>query len=746
MSKSRLKNSIKLIILIIPLLCMTGCGGGGNGDGADETDENNNVNVAEEQQPYESQPVVSGETAYEMSEGITIPNETFVINLSDGTKVDIPAIDGEIDISLERKSNTLDLEDRGMQTTGSMRVFSFSPPPNPDNPAEFLPSITIPAEDAGNIDPDTINMLRVGDCIVDGELVTDHYSFLPVHRDDDGNYVAIDTMMLITAHQENDRIASAEAYDLSDQILPNKVKYSLLTFQENLNWGRSPLLMRMLPDEMSPGKRKPAEGQNDVDLQAPIINVVLLVHGHNEEEYAGFKDSTLFEPWGVSYKRDVWTYLYDTFLFLHSQKEDCTFFYEYIYPTYRPAITRTGNKVTLGESLGKLLENDPLLKQLLDDNTPFNFFIVAHSMGGLVARAGLRFMDSPLLANFKKLVTWGTPHHGSPLVTLRYVLGARPGYLLGPGRIYFDTTAITADHLYQLVLDEKLQLDTPGTRDLRWDGGIGSDPFKLTLSQYLQESPDQLEEVNKFSLENGSWLYNHNLRAFNENDPYKMSDKYAFLYGMTTKRVTIEEYDAFYKIRYFKTPEQTAIGATVIEKLIDEGDTIEPTYGDLLRGDSDGAVPLFSASGKGIVGPYPPEAVYIGDIDHEEYFGSPKDGQFNAIILAQRTAEETFKALGFNTGEYDCQNECYWFGAPVPEYCSMSGSGYIEIDTNNNPDDDTYVYCSYYNEDWGPYSGTLNYEIPRKNGLDHGIVKFYLEGQLADFNLYRDGVLIDYCD
>jgi hypothetical protein len=503
----------------------------------------------------------------------------------------------------------------------------------------------------------------------------------------------------------------------------------------------------MLPDEMSPGKRKPAEGQNDIDLQTSVINVVLLVHGHNEDEYAGFKDNTLLPPWGVSYKRDVWTYLYDTFLSLHNQKYDCTYFYEYIYPTYRAAITSTGDKETLGESLGKFLENDPSLKQLLDNNTPFNFFIVAHSMGGLVARAGLRFMDSQFLDNFKKLVTWGTPHHGSPLVSLRYAMGAHPGYWIGPGLIYFDTTAITAEKLYQIALNKKLQLDTPGTRDLRWDGGTDSDSFRLTFSQYLEESPEQKTDLDKFDLETGYWLYNRNLRAFNENDQYKMSDKYAFLYGITTKRVNFEEYDSFYKVLFSKKPELIAVGATVIEKLIDDADTIEPTYGDLLRGDSDGAVPLFSASGKGIVGPYPPEAVYIGDLDHEEYFGSPnKNGQFKTVVLAQHTAEETFNALGFNTSEYDCQNECYWPEDPDPEYCSMSGSGFIEIDTNNNPDDDTYVYCSYYDEDWGSFSGTLQYEIPRKNGLDHGIVKFYLEGQLSDFNLYRDGVLIDYCD
>ncbi len=89
---------------------------------------------------------------------------------------------------------------------------------------------------------------------------------------------------------------------------------------------------------------------------------------------------------------------------------------------------------------------------------------------------------------------------------------------------------------------------------------------------------------------------------------------------------------------------------------------------------------------------------------------------------------------------------CDWSTKPAPEYCSMGGAGTVYIDTNNNPNDDTYAYCRYYNEDWGAYSGTLNMEIPVKNGLDHGRVKFYLEGKLNDYNLYENGVIIDSCD
>jgi hypothetical protein len=211
-------------------------------------------------------------------------------------------------------------------------------------------------------------------------------------------------------------------------------------------------------------------------------------------------------------------------------------------------------------------------------------------------------------------------------------------------------------NLFQTLLNAGLQLDTPGTRDLRWDGGFSNDPFGLTLSDFLQMSFLQYDDKEKYDLENGSWLYNHNLREFNENDPYRMSDEYTFLYGVTTKRIKLSEYSGLFRSFYFDTIDQTAIGATIIDELIFGAETVEPSYNGLYRGDSDGAVPLFSASGKGIVGPSPPDSVYIGDIDHEEYFGSPKNGKFNAILKADKTARETFKAL--NLDSYLPQEGC----------------------------------------------------------------------------------------
>jgi hypothetical protein len=84
---------------------------------------------------------------------------------------------------------------------------------------------------------------------------------------------------------------------------------------------------------------------------------------------------------------------------------------------------------------------------------------------------------------------------------------------------------------------------------------------------------------------------------------------------------------------------------------------------------------------------------------------------------------------------------CDWPNQPNPEYCSMGGDGTIYIDTNDNDTDNTYVMCQYY--DW---DGKLQFESPYKDGSLHGRNKFYFETVLQDWNLYENGVVIDYCD
>ena len=82
-----------------------------------------------------------------------------------------------------------------------------------------------------------------------------------------------------------------------------------------------------------------------------------------------------------------------------------------------------------------------------------------------------------------------------------------------------------------------------------------------------------------------------------------------------------------------------------------------------------------------------------------------------------------------------------WANYPNPEYCSLNGAAgsNVIIDTNDNPDDVTYVTCSYYGGDYGDYSGQLNQEIPYTNGEENGYAKFYWDGVLSGYYIFING-------
>ncbi len=61
--------------------------------------------------------------------------------------------------------------------------------------------------------------------------------------------------------------------------------------------------------------------------------------------------------------------------------------------------------------------------------------IIAHSMGGLVSRSAIEQFDGAQYIN--KLITLGTPHKGSPLAALRYVVGAIV-CMKKPYELYYD--------------------------------------------------------------------------------------------------------------------------------------------------------------------------------------------------------------------------------------------------------------------------------------------------------------------
>ncbi len=439
---------------------------------------------------------------------------------------------------------------------------------------------------------------------------------------------------------------------------PNKVKYDDGNFPGDIDWTRKPSLTRMIPQNtvdtpMRITLKMLSAADQTKELNKCIRNVVLLVHGHNETEGKGSDlvradVNTVGTPWFIDYKRDVWTNFYDQYNndYNFSLNDKCTVFYEFIYPTYRPIFTGNGN---LGCDLAQLLAKE--LQPLIDKKTDFNLFIVAHSMGGLVARAAIQNFSPELHTAFQKLVTWGTPHHGAALGSLRYAFaGPYKRIPISP----VSTLVNLSPTKYMAVIQ---QLDTPGARDLRWDNFS-----PLALDESFEIPPEANLDAKVYNVGDGSWLYNKNLQILNSSDIYRgpsapknrlYKKKYAFLYGITSKHA----------LRAALMPlctESICLGASFTNSIIPNA-SIEYFPG-ATRGSSDGAVPVASMTAEGVEG----DVVPVGDIDHEEYFGAPlagSPGKFTKATLAADVAKQTFTALQLSDFQYSC---------PKPEIKSIS--------------------------------------------------------------------------
>ncbi len=123
---------------------------------------------------------------------------------------------------------------------------------------------------------------------------------------------------------------------------------------------------------------------------------------------------------------------------------------------------------------------------------PADFFLIAHSLGGLVARHLLEertFAGRPGRAAVRLLVTIGTPHRGAPAV-LAPILGARGfGFMNGP-----QVRLLTADSRFPAAYD---LLPPPGDPFL-WQVRPGADPQRLdphtqpAVARMLRLDPGQL--------------------------------------------------------------------------------------------------------------------------------------------------------------------------------------------------------------------------------------------------------------
>jgi len=591
---------------------------------------------------YSPRPVVPPETTPE-SVSVTVPaGQKGSASLSDGTRVEIPVISKNCQLTLSRVSNYINIEtDFGLdpeeglspQTSGSLRSLqlTFDSTLSETEKLEMLPVITIPRAETGTLNPDTVNILRVSEKIVNGKVVK-NYSLLPAHFDSNGNLVTKDIYLAGELLQEQTPPGGTKAGSP-----PKYISYIPLTFQGTINWARESRFVRMVPDAKSEAKRKPFDSLSDEEkeweLKKPIKNVFVLVHGHNEAEKTGlpgqFERNAPF-PWAVDYKRDVWTYLYETFLRNYQEFNSCTVFYEFIYPTWRPIFGHLDDMLV--EKITTELEKQLSYNIEEKDSFPFNLFIVAHSMGGVVSRAAIIKFPEVLDDQFKHFVSWGSPHRGAAMYSLRYLLTS-PAY---EAKTWTGSAISTAMAAYV----GNTVIDSPGIMDLRWTNGSPGTRRFLQFDKYFELEDEYQSQLNVYDLRNGSLLYNQRLQQLNENDD--RGAKYTFLYGITSAGVPADEIDDMGLVDLISVLRsgEIPIGATINRFLIENGFNI---LHDRMESDSDGAVPIVSMSGLGL---NPSLIIDVGDIDHEEYYND-KD-------KARLVAAQTFRALGLKEKpEYD---------------------------------------------------------------------------------------------
>ncbi len=190
---------------------------------------------------------------------------------------------------------------------------------------------------------------------------------------------------------------------------------------------------------------------------------LIIIHGQNPNTIPGRPKLELFEPFILRYTNDV-----------SLKTRYKIYFFAYF-----------SNVVSI-EELGRRLQDDLASKDRQDSVfASRQIVILAHSMGGLVARS---YMNQYGGQRVLKLITLGTPHHGSPMANGP----ARDAKTVG----LWSLAQILFDNLYFSVFGPAWY--TVNRSDLRWDNYNGLFNYSL------------------FFLERNIWL--ENLNASRTND------------------------------------------------------------------------------------------------------------------------------------------------------------------------------------------------------------------------------------
>jgi hypothetical protein len=194
-------------------------------------------------------------------------------------------------------------------------------------------------------------------------------------------------------------------------------------------------------------------------------------------------------------------------------------------------------------------------------------------------------------------------------------------------------------------LENRVVLDTPGVRDLRWSNGPDSAPRYSNLPKVFGYQSMRIAwdygltfPTAQLDLRTGSLLYNTNLRLLNAADT--KGDRLTCLYGVTEQGLREDMFsgglfEAVISPTYMSEFGAIAQGASINLVLTENGLT-NRTDG-VYECRSDGASPLISEMGLGIT----TRRTNLGNVDHEEYYSLAGKARF--------TARRTLEALGIGS-------------------------------------------------------------------------------------------------
>lgn len=162
-------------LAIAAFFVVAGCDGSGNGSSSSSPDDPADEEAIPEE--YQLGEPASTSSSLESVAKDSPDGESLTLVLEDQTRVDIPELDQPYAAHLKRNSLSKNdaaqsiVDEMEAETvfvpTGSLRQLTVS---GNDDSSELKPVITIPGEEAGTINPASINILRIGDAYIDGDL------------------------------------------------------------------------------------------------------------------------------------------------------------------------------------------------------------------------------------------------------------------------------------------------------------------------------------------------------------------------------------------------------------------------------------------------------------------------------------------------------------------------------------------------------------------------------------------------